>query len=221
MTLSKLEKLTYPFSIRGAELTARALTIAESKRLSRRFPQYDFMQVVLDPDRQGNPVTEISEQGQRALVATCLGYGGDAAQEAAVERLTDDERDQIVAAMLALTFEVGGVAYKGMLRNDRVKISLRGVGFKLRLLSQPVFDRLELRFPDLRLISSDPAGIFDCPEPAINALIAAAFDVDGDPIEEAAAANLNLAEQVNLIALAFGGVPEPESAHTRRRSSLN
>ncbi|OYD05779.1 hypothetical protein [Rhizobium sp. N4311] len=220
MILSKLEKLTYPFSMRGAELTVRALTVAESKRLSRRFPQYDFMQVVLDPDRQGNPVTEISEQGQRALVATCLGFGGDAAQEAAVEWLTGDERDQIVAAMLALSFEVGGFAYKGMLRNDRVKISIRGIDFKLRPLSQAMFDRLELRFPDLRVISSDPVGVFDCPEPAINALIAAAFDVDGDPIEEAAAANLNLAEQVNLIALAFGAVPKPESG-PRRRSELN
>ncbi|QND22560.1 hypothetical protein HB774_24115 [Rhizobium leguminosarum bv. viciae] len=209
MSLSKLDKLTHRFSIRGAELTARALTIAESRRLSRRFPQYDFMRAFHHTAGHGVPLVEVSEAGKRALVATCVGYGGDRDQEAAVARLTGDERDQIVAAMLALTFEVGGVAYKGMLRNDRVRISLRGINFKLRLLSQSMFDRLELRFPDLRVISSDPSGIFDCPEPAINALIAAAFDVDGDPIEEAAAANLNLAEQVNLIALAFGAVPDP------------
>ncbi|MBB2680627.1 UNVERIFIED_ORG: hypothetical protein GGI61_004226 [Rhizobium esperanzae] len=212
MKLSQLSRFTYPFQIRGAELTARALTIAESKRLSRRFPQYDFMQVVLDPGRQGNPVTEICEQGQRALVATCLGFGGDAAQEAAVERLTEDERDQIVAAMLALTFEVGGVAYKGVLRNDRMKISIRGIDFKLRQLSQPMFNHLDLRFPELRIIDSDPARIFDCSEAAINALIAAGVGFAGDPIEEAAAAHLNLAEQVNIIALMFGAVPEPTSA---------
>ncbi|OHV26231.1 hypothetical protein EOS93_10115 [Rhizobium sp. RMa-01] len=220
MKLSHFSRLTHPFSIRGAALTARALTIAESKRLSRRFPQYDFVKVVLDPNRQGDPLMEISEPAQRALVATCLGYGGDAAQEAAVERLTDDERDQIVAAMFALTFEVGGVAYKGMLRNDQAKITIRDVDFKIRLLSQPMFDRLELRFPDLQVISSDPAGIFDCPEPAINAVIAETLGFGGDPIEEAAVAHLNLVEQVNLIALAFGGVPEPESAPPRR-SELN
>lgn len=215
MTLSKLSRLTLPLNICGAELTARALTIAESRRLYRRFPQYDFMQVVNDPDRLSDALTEISEQGQRAFVATCCGYGGDPDQEAAVAQLPEDEQDQIVGASITLTFVHGGVKFKGMV-DGKALITIRGVDFKVQLLSLPMLDGLALRFPDLAPIESEPEKIFDCSEPSINAFIAAGVGCAGDPIEEAAAAHLNLVEQHDIIALMFGAVPQPASAPGRR-----
>ncbi|MGR9427733.1 hypothetical protein [Rhizobium leguminosarum] len=210
MSLSKLEKLAYPFSIRGAELTAQALTIAESRRLSRRFPQYDFVGAIAH-SRHGVPLVAVSEEGQRALVATCVGYGGDRDQEAAVERLTENERDQIVEAMLVLTFETGGIEFKGV-RNGKVRITVRGVDFRVRQLHRPMLDGLARRFADIDRIvfqGSPVVQLFDCSEPAINAFIAAGLGFGGDPAEEAAAANLNLVEQRNIIALMFGAVPDP------------
>ncbi|MGO7177672.1 hypothetical protein ACCS91_27225 [Rhizobium ruizarguesonis] len=223
MSLYKLAKLRHPISLRGGvQLEARALTIADSRRLSRRFPQYDFVRAI-DHSRQGVPLLAVSEEGQRALVATsCLGCrAGDRDQEAAVARLTESERDEIVGAMLLLTFETGGVEFKGM-RNGKVQITVRGVDFTVRQLQQPMLDGLAMRFPDIeRLVfqGSPVAQLFDCSEPAINAFIAAGLGFAGDPVEEAAVARLNLVEQRDIIALMFGAVPDDPAAPPPRLAS--
>ncbi|PDS79163.1 hypothetical protein [Rhizobium sp. L43] len=223
MTLSKLSKLTHPFYIRGAELTARALTIADSKRLGRRFPHLDLVKVLGREEVPGMPLVSTSPASRHALVATCLGHGGDPAQEAAVDRLTRDEQAEIIGAALDLTLKNLDLKILKEWRNGRKRIRLRGVKLEVRPLSPQLAMALVRRFPDFmcfldETISTDQ--LLDSSEPALNALIAAGLGRAGDPVEEEAASRLTMLEQSAIIVYMFGLAPEAPGAPARL-SGLN